>query len=285
MKKYLKRYMLSIIGCIIIGITFNLFFLQYDLVPNGIYGLGALFNYFFNYDPFLFIIIVNTALLIVSWLSQGKRQTQKYILPSILIPIVIFLSENISNFIHFDNIEMILIAIVGGFLTGFGYSIIYKQGLSVGGIEILQDIFNSVKIYRRKTFSYVFEIVIVLITAYTINIESAIYSTIAIVLIKYMATKSKIGISSSKTFFIITSKEKEVKDYIINELHHDLTEFNVKGGFSNTKSKILMTSIDTKEYFRLKQGIDLIDSNAFISIIDSYEVINKNKTLKKFNSM
>ena len=177
--------------------------------------------------------------------------------------------------------EQILLTIVGGFATGFGYSIIYKQGFSMGGIDLLQDIFNCIRIYRKKTFSYVVEAILVIMTAYILNVESAIYSAIAITLIKYMATKSKVGISSSKTFFIITCKENEVKKYIIKELHYDLTEFNVKGGFSNNKTKILMTSIDTKDYYRLKEGIDLIDTNAFISIIDSYEVINKNKTLEK----
>ena len=37
-----------------------------------------------------------------------------------------------------------------------------------------------------------------------------------------------------------------------------------------------MTVISTKDYFRVKEGIKLIDPNAFISITDNYEVINKN---------
>ena len=91
-----------------------------------------------------------------------------------------------------------------------------------------------------------------------------------------MSTKSKIGISNSKTFFVITTKEKEVKDYLLNTLNVDYTEFNVKGGYSNNKNKIIMTVIDTKDYYRLKEGINIIDSNAFIFILDNYETINQN---------
>ena len=42
-----------------------------------------------------------------------------------------------------------------------------------------------------------------------------------------------------------------------------------------------MTVIDTKDYFRLKEGIAIIDPEAFITIIDNYESINKNVTLNK----
>lgn len=275
----MKRYFSAILGCVLIGISFNLFFLPYDLVPNGIYGLGALINYYFNYEPSLFLLIINVALLFISLLSTNFENTKKYILPSLLIPLIIFLSENITTIIHIDNVETILLAIISGVLTGYGYGLIFKEGFSVGGIDLLQDLFNSIRIYRRKTFSYVIELIIILLTAYVLGIESAMYSLISIVIIRYMATKSKVGISSSKTFFIITEMEKEVKNYIINDLKQDLTEFNVKGGFSNNKSKILMTAVDTKDYYRLKEGINIIDPKAFISIMDSYEVINKNITI------
>jgi uncharacterized membrane-anchored protein YitT (DUF2179 family) len=277
----MKRYLNVIMGCIIIGLSFNLFFVPYDLVPNGIYGMAELVSYKINYDPGLFLIIVNVAFILICLGSVGYNNTKKYLLPSLLIPVIILLSSSIVNIINFDGLEKILITISGSFLMGYGYSLIFKEGFSVGGIDLLQDIFNSVKIYRQKTFSYIVEALIVIATVFIIDLDSAIYSLIAIVIIKYMATKSKVGISNSKTFFIITDKEKEVKEYIINELNHDLTEFNVKGGFSNNKSKILMTSIDTKEYYRLKEGIGIIDSKAFISIVDSYEVINKNRALKK----
>jgi uncharacterized membrane-anchored protein YitT (DUF2179 family) len=218
---------------------------------------------------------------LISWTSLSGEETKKYILPSILIPAVILATENIADYIVFDNLEIILVAVIGGYLMGLGYSLIFKQGFSTGGMEVLQDVFNSVKVYRRKEFMYIIEAILVILTCFTLNVESALYSVIAIILIKYMTTKSKVGISSSKTFFIITKKEAEVKHYIIKELKHDLTEFNVKGGFSNNKTKILMTSINTKDYYKLKEGINVIDPDAFISILDSYEVINKNKTLNE----
>ena len=62
----------------------------------------------------------------------------------------------------------------------------------------------------------------------------------------------------------------------MEELKHDITLLEAKGGFTKKQNNILMTVISTKEYYELKEGIKEIDPNAFISITDSYEVLNKN---------
>ena len=277
MKKYLK----IISGTLIIALAFNIFFLPYDIVPNGIYGLAALVNYKINYDPAVFLIITNLALIIISLITLGGKKSKEYVWPSILIPLFMFLENILSSYFILDNFEKIMAVIVGSFITGFGYSMIYKEGKNVGGIDIIQDITNSGTKYRSYLPTFIMEGLILLFTLIILGLESMKYSAIVIIIVRYMTTKSKIGISSSKMFYIITTEEEEVKKYIMNELNHDITQFDVKGGYSKNKSKILMTVMDTKDYYVLKEGILLIDPKAFISITDSYEVINKNLSLSK----
>lgn len=277
----MKKYLNIITGSILIGIVYNLFIIPYDLVPNGIYGLGTLTYYYFDYSAAMFLLIINLALVAIASLSIGIENSRKYMIPSLLIPIIIYFTQDITNYLNIYNIDKTIITITAGVLTGLGHTLIFKEGYSTGGLFLLQDIFNSVKIYRKKTFTYTSEAIIIVLTAFVINFETALYSAVLIVIINYMTTMSRVGASTSKTFFIITTEEENVKNYIIKELHHDLTEINVKGGFTSHKNKILMTSIDTKDYFGLKEGILLIDPKAFISIVDSYEVINKNLTISK----
>lgn len=277
----MKKYLNIITGSILIGIVYNLFIIPYDLVPNGIYGLGTLTYYYFDYSAAMFLLIINLALVAIASLSIGIENSRKYMIPSLLIPIIIYFTQDITNYLNIYNIDKTIITITAGVLTGLGHTLIFKEGYSTGGLFLLQDIFNSVKIYRKKTFTYTSEAIIIILTAFVINFETALYSAVLIVIINYMTTMSRVGASTSKTFFIITTEEENVKNYIIKELHHDLTEINVKGGFTSHKNKILMTSIDTKDYFGLKEGILLIDPKAFISIVDSYEVINKNLTISK----
>ena len=62
----------------------------------------------------------------------------------------------------------------------------------------------------------------------------------------------------------------------MEELNHDLTEFDAEGGFTKKKNRVIMTVISSKDYYKVKEGIQLIDPKAFISVTDNYEVMNKN---------
>ncbi|MDD4705850.1 MAG: YitT family protein [Bacilli bacterium] len=277
----MKKIINIIIGSLLIAVSFDVFFLSYEIVPNGIFGMAALLNYINGYDPALFVLIVNFSLIIIALLTLGPEKSKDYVWAGLLVPIFMFIINFFINYISFDNLEKIMVVIAGGFLTGLGYSLIYKVGHRVGGIDIIQDIFNIITDYKNKYISFVIEVIILILTLIIINLETMLYSLIVIYIIRYLSSKSKIGVSSTKTFFIITNKEAEVKKYILEELNHDLTEFNTKGGYSHNKSKILMVSINNNKYYELKQGILLIDPNAFISITDGYEVINDFSSIKQ----
>ena len=273
----MKRYFSIIIGCLLIAVSYNVFFIPNRIIPNGILGLSLLLKTITNFEPAILILIINSFFLLLAISIFGIKKCMKYILPSLLIPIFILLTKKIIPYVKID-LETILIVISGSFLMGYASSLIYKEGLAFG-FDILQDIINNTREYKNKNFVYTIEVVLILMVAIFIDFEICIYSAISIVIILYMTTKSKIGISSSKTFYIITYKANEIKDYLINELKYDYTEISVKGGFSHQKQEIIMTVIDTKDYYKVKEGINEIDPKAFISIIDNYESINKNLTI------
>ena len=204
-----------------------------------------------------------------------KDKLYEYLLPSLLLPLCIYLTSFI-NINIVDNVEELLLAIFGAFIMGLGYSIMYKEGYKTGAVYILEDMYNDFSKKNTRIISRGLDVLLILISIKAYGLEQALYSIIVIIIIRYMTTKAKIGISDTKAFYIITSKEKEIKKYIMEELHFDLTAFDAEGGFSKKKNRVIMTVIPTKDYFKVKEGIHLIDEKAFISITDNYEVMNKN---------
>ena len=277
----MKKYLNIILGSLIIALTYNIFFLPNNIISTSIFGISEILYNVFPYNPGITILAINILLLFVGLITIGYDKCKKYALTSFLIPIIIYISFYFTSKIDVATIDQIVLVISGAYLTGLGYSLIHKENYHIGGFTILDEVVNNYRTKKNKEISIIVDILIILITFLAYGFETAIYSIIVIFLITYMSTKSKIGISNSKTFFIITTKEKEIKEYLLNELKQDYTEFNVKGGYSNNKNKIIMSVIDTKDYYRLKEGISLIDQNAFIFIIDNYEAINKNVTISK----
>ena len=277
----MKKYIKIALGCLLIAVSYNLFFVPYNFIPSGLIGLGSIFNNIYNYSAVIFIACVNLFLIIISTPILKINNMKKHLIAALLIPVLIYLTQDITNIIEINGLELLLVALTGAFICGYGYSLIYEEGASASGFDILEEMVNKNKVYKTKYLTYIIDFFVIVLALINYGINVAIYSSVIILVITYFSTKSKFGINSNKTFFIITSKIDDIKTYLINDLKYDYTEFNIKGGFTNQKNKIIMTVIETKDYYKLKEGISLIDPHAFISIIDNYESINKNVKISK----
>ena len=267
-----KELIEFIIGCFLVALAFNLFMSPNNLVAGGISGFSLVLKYFFGLNPSIIISISNIFLIILSFLLLGKDKTKMSILGSILFPIFVSLTEHLSTYISFKESEMILIAIFGGVLQGLGAGLIFRAGYSTGGTDILNMIVSKIFKISLGNSMFFSDGTIILIGAFVFGFNHLMYSLIILYLISTLTDKVVLGISDSKAFYIITSKEKEVKDFVINELKHGITELSAKGGYNSENQTVLMSVIPTREYYKLKEGIHNIDEKAFFVAMDSYEV-------------
>ena len=268
----IKELIEFIIGCLLVALAFNLFMSPNNLVAGGVSGFSLILKHFFGLNPSTIISIANILLIILSFLVLGKEKTKATILGSILFPVFVSLTEHLSTYISFKESEMILIAIFGGALQGLGAGLIFRAGYSTGGTDILNMIISKVFKMSLGNSMFFTDGIIIVIGAFVFGFNHLMYSLIILYLISTLTDKVVLGISDSKAFYIITSKEKEVKDFVINELKHGVTEFKAQGGYNSENQTVLMSVVPTREYYKLKEGIHNIDKDAFFVAMDSYEV-------------
>ena len=144
MKKRIKSVVNLVIASLIIALSYNLFVIPNNIIAPGINGLGALVHYTTNFSEATFILIVNLSLLLITIVTFGFEKSYKYIGACILIPFFIYLTEDVTNLIAINNMEKLLSVLCASILMGLGNSIIYKEGYSVGGFFIIEDIINSI---------------------------------------------------------------------------------------------------------------------------------------------
>jgi uncharacterized membrane-anchored protein YitT (DUF2179 family) len=113
---------------------------------------------------------------------------------------------------------------------------------------------------------------IVLSAGFFFGWTRVMYGVILLYIISLIADRVVLGISSSKAFYIVAEKEEEVKEYILN-LGHGVTMLEGKGGYTNEKQKVFMCLIPTSEYFKVKEGLEEIDKNAFLIVTDAYQSV------------
>lgn len=272
-KKFnISKYFFFLFGILLYTIGFNLFLLPMTIVFGGLTGLSVLFSEAFKWDPATFIFIVQIFLLIISYFLLGRKKTMRSVLGSLLLPVFIKLTANISELIYIDTSQMLLSSVFGAVLCGLGVGLVYKTEFTTGGTDILNQLLNKYFHISMGKGLMVCDGIVIAIGMAAFGFTKAMYALVIVYIIGTLADKVLLGISDSKAFYIITNKDDEVRKYIIKTLNRGVTIFNVKGGFKGGDDQVLFSVVPTKEYFKLREGVLEIDNEAFFVVTDAYEV-------------
>ena len=270
-KDRLIRYAWFFLGLFLTSMSYNIFVLPNDIV-YGVGGLGVIFYRTMGIEPATIIMIGSIILLILSYFTLGWEKTKNSIIGSLLYPIFVKFTVPLANYVDLGSTETIVTVICGSVVSGFGLGFVFKSGFTTGGTDILNQIFSKffkVSIGKSMIFT---DGIIILISLFIFGFQKFIYSIINMYIVGIMTDKVILGISESKSFYIITEHETDVKKFIMNNLSHGVTVLEGRGGYTGNRLKVIMCIIPTKEYFIVKEGIKAIDPNAFFLVTDAYEV-------------
>lgn len=271
----MKKWLLLLLSAELIALSYVLFIIPNGFISFGVEGLASLIYRLNGVNPALNIVIINGILILLISILLDFQKIKNYVVPSLLIPIFIFINMFIFRNYTLSLPETSITLLVAGVLGGYGYSLIYRQGYGASIIFLIEELIGKYTKYHSKVYSWIFDAILLIILLSTSNYRIAVYSLIIILITKYMITKARFGINDSKMFYIITTKENEVKNYILHVLGYELTVLDSRGGYTRHKNKVLLTVINRNDYYKLKTGIKEIDDKAFIAITDTYDVINK----------
>lgn len=277
-KDRIKRYTFLVIGCFLLALSFNLFFAPFNLVTGGVSGIAIVIENVFGISSIKFIVISYILLLIVSYFSLGYEDTKHSLIGSILYPLFVYLTRNIGTDINFDVTNMLLISIFGAIIYGLGSGLTFKYGFSTGGSDIIFQIISKKFKVSIGNAMKIFNIVIIVGAGFFVGekigvyeFTNVMYAIIIVYIVSILNDKVLLGISESKSFYIITDHETSIKHFLMEELNRGVTVLEGRGGYTGDRKKVLMCVIPTKEYFLAKEGILEIDKNAVILINDVYQ--------------
>lgn len=271
-KTRIKRYFNFVLGCLLVAIAYNLFLASNDIVSGGVGGIAIILNELFGLSNSLVMLIGNVFLLILSYFLLGKEKTRSTVLGSLLLPIMIELTSHINIWLELDTSQLLLSAVFGGVMYGFGLGMIFKAGFTTGGTDILNQIISKFAKLSIGKSMLLCDGSIVLLSGFVFGPTRVMYAIIVLYIISLISDRVILGVSDSKAFYIITDQEEAIKEYILKVLNHGVTVFNAKGGYAKTNQTVLMCVLPTKDYYRLKAGITEIDHDAFVVVTDAYEV-------------
>lgn len=271
-KNRLFRISIFIWGVLIYAISFSIFFSPKNIVTGGTTGLSLIVKELIGLESSTFVLIFSLISLIISYIFLGKYDTMKALLGSILLPIFMEFSTLYQGMVGLENTSMFLIVFIGGLIMGLGNGLIIRSGFTVGGFQVIyQILYNKFSISIGKSTLWI-NGVLVAIGGIFFGFSTALYAIIGLYLSSVITDRVMLETSAIKTFFIITEKEAEIRQYIIDNLGCSTTQMHARGGYSNKNKTLLMCAVPTRRYCEVKNSIEKIDEDVFFLITDTYEI-------------
>ncbi len=267
-----ERCAIFIWGVLIYAMAFSIFFSPCNIVTGGTTGLSLIIRDIFGIDTSSFVFIISGILLVIGYFLLGKINTIKTCFGVVLLPIFIEFTGIFQPYFDMRESSLFLTVFFGGVMMGLGNGMILRSGFSVGGFQTLyQILYKYFGISIGKSTLWLNGILI-FGSSFFFGISTSMYAVIGLYVSSIVADKVMLETSITKTFFIVTEHEKEIKQYLVENLGYGVTMMNVKGGYSDSNKKMLMCAIPTRQYYQVKQVIETIDKDVFFLITDTYEI-------------
>lgn len=266
----LLRTMLLIFAIFLYAITFNLLLRPAGIVIGGMAGLSMVLNHLSIFNISQIIFCLSLFFIILGYLLLDKKIVIQTIIAAFLYPLFILLTYNISDLILINYHELEVISLFAGIMLGVSNGLVEKTGFLSGGTDILQKILvKYIKISTGVSF-IIIEGSILLLGLIYFKFDQFMYAVLIVYIVSLVGSQIMLSISQNKMFYIYTDEVDEIKNFIHNKLGYDVTMMINKRQVIHHRY-ILMSVVNTADYFLLRNGIEELDPDAKIIIFDSYE--------------
>lgn len=241
------------------------------LVPShasvsSISGLGIVLSNFVPLPLSAITMILNVVLLLIGFVTCGKEFGIKTVYTSIMLPLFLGLFEVVfpkaGSMTDSQELDVLCYILV----VSVGLSILFNRNASSGGLDIVAKIMNKylhIELGRAMSLS---GMCVALSAVLVYDKKTVVLSVLGtyfngIILDHFIFDQNR-----KRRVCIITGKEEELRQFIIQDLHSGATVYEAIGAYNLEKHNEIITIVDKSEYQKLMKFINEIDPKAFITV-------------------
>lgn len=264
------RISIIILGSFISAIAVNAFIIPHKLLSGGVFGASLIIQYLTGLPSGYLVLVFNIPIFIIGLKAVDRDFIFFSLIGMLSLSGFLILTKDISTYLKVNDI--LLSCIYGGVIGGIGAGLVFRSRASQGGLDIIAVIIKKRVGTSIASFSFAINLVIVVIGAAISSVEKAMYTLILMYITSVVINKVIGGFDMKKMLLIISDKEEEVSNAIMQDLGRGVTFFYGEGAYTGDRKKVLYCIITVKQLARVKKIIEDIDETAFISIVDTSEV-------------
>ncbi|KRN93727.1 YitT family protein [Pediococcus stilesii] len=257
--RLIGQFAIMLIALEVLAVSINMFYSPHNVAAGGATGISILLEDALGWNKALVVFIINVFMLVMSYVTLGKETTARITIGSLLLPVCMAITPNISLVS-----DRTLAVIVGGALYAIGVALLYQIDASSGGTTVPPLILKKYFNFKTSVSLLVIDTIVCVMNIFGSGIEAFILalfsSVITLLIMNYIET----GVDRKKSVYIMSSKLEEVEEIISESLDQSYTSIDVQGGFSGDNKRMLMLVVENSEYHRIIERIRKIDPKAFI---------------------
>lgn len=269
------QYIILMFGTFLMAVSTIMFFEPMEIVVGGVTGVAIILKKLFGIPMWFVSAAINIPLFVAGWRMLDRKTFVRTLTATFTLTLFLGIVPEMKVLTG----DTIVDITIGAVLMGAGLGLVFLQYASSGGSDLLATIINvRVKHISIPKIMAIIDAVIVILGTGIFGITSGIYSLIAICIVTKVSDIMVEGPDRAKLIYIITGKEKQISDYIINDINRGVTYIETTGAYTQKIRKMIMCVVSGKEMVKIKQKVYQIDENAICFVGDIREAFGEGFT-------
>lgn len=271
----LKNYGIITFGVILVAIALVYFYAPNNLAAGGLSGVALIVNHLIPGITIGGMLFVGNAVLyIIAFLIIGPEFGFKTIYASFGLSAIIWFMEKFFSPQAITN-DLMLATIFGTILVAVGMAIVFNANASTGGTDIIAKILNKYTTFNIGISLLMVDFLVTILAGLIFGLDTGFYALLCVLVNGPMIDKLIAMFNAKKQITVVSDKNNEISTYIKNTLERGCTHLKSANTSEGQNRDIIYTVLEKKEMSKLKQFIQSIDKDAFVTVAHIEEVTGK----------
>lgn len=271
-REFVVDFLAINIGMATYSLGWAAFLLPYHITTGGMTGMFAIVYYVTGFPVSYAILIANSILLAFALWKLGWKFTIKTSYAVLALSTYLQLGQELMTDDAGNLIQVLgegqdsMACVLGAILNGLGIGIVFLNGGSTGGWDIIAALVNK---YRNISFgrALLFLDFLVIASCWPIfhDVRMVVFGYVTLVVYTYALDMLINSTRQDIQFIIFTKKPDEICRRIISETCHSVTSLDGEGYYSHQDIKVLITIVHKHEAVKILRMVQETDPGAFVS--------------------
>lgn len=276
LKGWLIWFLILNLGLIFSAAGISLFKTPNHFAMGGTSGLSILLaDLFPRLNVSGAMMLINLILVAVGFLFLGRGFGGATVYASVALSFYVGVFERLvplSAPLTGDTMLELIWAVA---LPAVGSGLVFNIGASTGGTDILAMILAKHTSLEIGKALLVFDFFITVAAFWLFDPRTGLYCMLGLLMKTFMVDLVIDGINARKYVTIISQRSEEIQKFILETLHRGATISEAHGAFGGQSEQVITTVLTRRQAVALRNYIRSIDRGAFITMVNSSEIIGK----------